>query len=198
MERSNPARNPEMPRHRVAEACLATAQELDQAGYESDAIVQYKKARHFNPKLDVSRRLAVLYDRQGNDAKAAEEYTRAIKANPKDANLLNDFGYFEYQRGRFAESDKWLRQAIAIDPSHQRAWCNLAMSLAQQGRFDESYDAFAKVITPAEARSNIAMVMAQLGHTEMAKESIRLALAEDPDLKPAAALQALLVDAEKN
>src|SRR2546423_14329389 len=38
----------ELPPERAAEACLATAQELEKTGHEADAIAQYEKARQHN------------------------------------------------------------------------------------------------------------------------------------------------------
>ena len=78
----------ELPPARAAEACLASARELEKHGYEADAIVQYEKARQDNPRLtQVSRRLAVLYDRQGNAQRALAEYQLALKVQPRDADL---------------------------------------------------------------------------------------------------------------
>jgi Tfp pilus assembly protein PilF len=183
----------ELPPKLAAEICLATAQALEENGYEMEAILQYEKARQRNPRITgVSRRLAVLYDRQNDFPHAVTEYQAAIKANPKDADLLNDFGYFQYERGNLTDSEQWLRRAIATNPKHERAWGNLAMNLGEQGRFDESYDAFTKVVGPAEARSNVAVLMARQGQSDQAKESLRLALATDADLKPAKVLQARL------
>jgi len=183
----------ELPPKQAAEVCLATAQALEENGYETEAILQYEKARQHNPRITgASRRLAVLYDRKNDFPHAVTEYQAAIKANPKDADLLNDFGYFQYERGNLTESEQWLRRAIAINAKHERAWGNLAMNLGEQGRFDESYDAFTKVVGPAEARSNVAVLMARQGQSDQAKESLRLALATDADLKPAKVLQARL------
>src|SRR4051794_26529618 len=57
----------ELPEDRAAEVCLATARELEKMGNEHEAIDQYEKARKHNPQLpQPTRRLAVLYDRQGD------------------------------------------------------------------------------------------------------------------------------------
>ena len=72
--------------------------------------------------MQTSRRLAVLYDRQGNGERALAEYQLALQSGPVDAALLNDFGYFCYERGQLAEAEKYLRQAVQKNPAYRRAW----------------------------------------------------------------------------
>ncbi|MCS6853091.1 MAG: tetratricopeptide repeat protein, partial [Gemmataceae bacterium] len=162
-------RQAELPPHKAAEACLVTAQMLEKHGHEVEAIAEYELARSYNPKLQVSRRLAVLYDRQCDYARAMHEYRQALKQSPKDVELLNDVGYCCYERGDWAEAEKYLRQAVQLNPSYKRAWVNLGLVLGQQERYDESYQAFAQVLTPAEARSNVGVILMQHGKFEEAK-----------------------------
>jgi tetratricopeptide (TPR) repeat protein len=196
----------ELPPHEAAKACLAAAQEMDKGGFPDKAIAYYEKAREHNPRLNVSRRLAVLYDRQGDQARALAEYEKALDANPKDADLLNDVGYFYYQRHDAVEAEKWFREAVKQNPKHQRAWVNLGLALGRQGRYEESYEAFAKAVTPAEARYNVGAVLANQGAQlmqernyeearrkhEEAKQALRQALSLDPNLAKARAVLAVL------
>ena len=93
----------------------------------------------YDPGLtQVCRRLAVLYDRQCDYARALPEYEQALKLSPKDADLLNDLGYCHYGRGDWAEAEKCLRRAVALRPDHRRAWVNLGLVLGRQGRWDEA------------------------------------------------------------
>ena len=176
----------DLPPEQAAKVCLATAEELEKNGHEPEAIVQYEKARRYNPHLtQVSRRLAVLYDRQCDYARATTEYRQALQASPHDADLLNDMGYFCYERGEWSEAEKYLRQAIAVSPGQMRAWVNLGMALAQQGHSRESFEAFAKAVSPAQAHYNVGMILAQQGKDQEAREALRQALALEPDLKKA-------------
>lgn len=184
----------ELPRKQAAAACLATADDLAQAGHEREAIIQYEKARAHDPKLDLSHKLAVLYDRQGEDARALAEYRRALEKSPQNTDLLNDFGYFHYTRGNCSEAEKLLRQATQHEPCHPRAWINLGMALGTQGQFDASFAAFAKVVTPAEARANVAVLQARYGRADEARQSLMLALDENPQLPHARSLLTALPD----
>ncbi|MFN4260369.1 MAG: tetratricopeptide repeat protein [Gemmataceae bacterium] len=176
----------ELPPDKAADACLATARALERQGHPAEAIAQYERARQFNPKLiQVSRRLAVLYDQVGAFDLALGEYKKALQHAPRDAALLNDVGYCHYQRGDLAEAEQWLRKAIAQDPKHTQAWINLGLVLGQQRRYDESREAFGKVLSPAEAHSNLGVILAQHGELAEAKAACRQALALNPHLPQA-------------
>lgn len=176
----------ELPPEQAAEACLATAQALEKSGHIGDAIFEYGRARNFNPKLtNIAHRLAVLYQRQGDPERALAEYRLALQATPRNPDLLNDLGYFYYERGNWANAEQYLRQAIDLDAKHMRAWGNLGLTLGQQGRVPESYEAFAKVVSPAEAHSNVGVLLAQQGKIEEARAELQKAIELDPDLKQA-------------
>ncbi len=174
----------ELPPDKAAEVSLLAARDLEKLGNEADAIAQYEKASQLNPKLtQVSRRLAVLYDRQGDFSRAVAEYRLALQQSPKDADLLNDLGYCHYQHGDWAEAEKWLRQAVTLQPDNRRAWGNLGLVLGRQERYQESYAAFARVVSPAEARANIGILQAQQGQKDQARTSLREALSMSPDMR---------------
>lgn len=174
----------ELPPDETSRVCMTTADELVRGGSEADAIPLYEKARQVNPKLQaqVSRRLAVLYDRQGQWSKALDEYHRALEHAPKDPELFSDLGYGYYCRGHFDEAEKYLRQAITISPKHSRTWVNLGMVLGQQRRYTESLQAFEQAVGPAEAKSNLAFLYTTQGMRDEAKQAYRDALRIDPDM----------------
>jgi Tfp pilus assembly protein PilF len=177
----------------AAQACLAAARALEKQEHYGEAIVEYERARSFDPGLkDVARHLAVLYDRQGADKLALAEYDRALLANPRDADLLNNLGYFYQKRGDFPQAEPWLRRALAIAPRHPSACVNLGIVLAYLGRYDESYTAFATVLKPAEAHSNVGVILAKQGKRDEARLAFHRALALQPDLKQAQAILRVL------
>ena len=171
----------------AATLALTMAEELEKAGKDGDAIAYYEKARSADPATapKAARRLAVLYDRAGDPGKAMTEFRELLKLKPKDADLLNDIGYSHYNRGEWTEAETYFRKAIDHEKAHKRAWINLGMTLAQQGRADESLVAFEKVVTPAEAKSNLAFVLATQGKRDAATELYKQALAADSTMKTA-------------
>jgi tetratricopeptide (TPR) repeat protein len=194
-EAAEPAKTAdELPAAESAPLVLTMAEELDKAGKEAEAIPYYEQARALNPALGdrAARRLAVLYDRLDHQAQAMTEFRELLKKHPKDAGLLNDIGYSYYNRGEWAEAESHLRKAVAADKNLKRAWVNLGLALAQQGRYDEGLAAFGKAVTPAEARANLGFVLAAQGKRDEAKDAYRQALALEPTLKVAQAALAKL------
>src|SRR5262245_42062343 len=189
---STSAKN-ELPSKDSAKVCLALAEDFEKNGHDAEAIGQYERARGYDPSLkQVSRRLAILYDRLGETKQAEKEFQAALKLNPRDADLLNDLGYSCYSRGKFDEAEQHLRRCLAINGKHARGWMNLGLTLGEQQRYKESLEAFLQVASPAEARSNRAFVLTTQGKREEAKQEYREALALDPELKIARAALAKL------
>jgi Tfp pilus assembly protein PilF len=174
----------ELPLSDAARACLVTAQEMEQTGHDAEAIQLYERARQYNPKLSqCGRRLALLYERSGRFADARREYEQAIKTHPKDAELLNDYGYFQLQRGDLAPAEQTIRKSLDIKPKFQRAWGNLGLALAYQGRYDDAFQAFEKAAGPAEAHSNVGLILVQHGQPEAARKHLQEAIMLNAELE---------------
>jgi Tfp pilus assembly protein PilF len=188
---------PELPPKDAARACIACAEELEKHASEVEAIAFYERARLRDPKCHVSGRLAVLYDRQGDFQKAQEEYRKALKESPRDADLLNDMGYGYYSRGRWAEAEKYLRQALAVKPDHAHALINLGLCVGEQGHYQEALDLFNKVLTPAQALCNLGFILTTKHKWDEAKRAYQEALENDPDIPLARAALAKLEKAEQ-
>src|SRR5437016_4545468 len=87
-----------------AEIALSVAAQLDKTGDSARALASYEQARYLDPSCGdrIAHRLAVLYDKADQTSKAAPEFERALKLAPKNANLLNDFGYHWYCVGNWS------------------------------------------------------------------------------------------------
>jgi Tfp pilus assembly protein PilF len=177
----------------AAQLCLTAGESLEMKGFPAEAIRQYENARQHDAGLrSISRRLAVLYDLQGDTRRAETEYQRALREQSSDAELLNDFGYFHYRHDRMQAAETWLRNAITVNPDYTPAWINLGQVLARQGHVEESYQSFAHVLRPAEAYSNLGVLLAKQGRTNEARRALQQAVTLDPTLEqPRAFLKAL-------
>ncbi len=183
----------ELPPAEAAKACIGTAKELFDRGYDHEATLLFERARQLDPKhAEVSRYLGILYDRQNDPVRANSEYERALKVAPKDADLLNDIGYFHYRRGKFSDAEKWFRDALTQNPKLDRAKVNLGMTLGQQGRFKEAYDVFASAVGPAAAHSNMGVLLAKQKRYPEAVTAFQTALSLEPGLPQAEACLASL------
>lgn len=176
---------------------LDTARQLDQGGNDEGALAEYERVLSLDrANFTAMRRLAILYDRRGDrdDFKRAEElYRKVAAARPKDPDVWSDWGYSLFLRTdkercqeNWAEAEKKLRQALALDPHHARAHTNLGLVLGELNRFDEAYREFrAAQLSEAEAHCDMAFVYWQKGRMEDAKQECRLAREKDPALAKA-------------
>lgn len=169
----------------TAKLRFAAAQQMDMAGNFKEAIALYENARQADARFRdaATRRLGVLYDKNGDFDKARVEYEQTLRNHPNDAETLNNLGYGYYSRGQWATAEEYLRKAVAANPQHPSAWINLGMTLAQQDRTDESLEAFSRVISPAQGQCNLAFILMTQGKRAEAKEAYREALRMDPTLQ---------------
>ncbi|HBJ35244.1 MAG TPA: hypothetical protein DDZ51_10920 [Planctomycetaceae bacterium] len=162
---------------------IETADLARKRGMDDEAIAQYLVARKLDPKLKgVAHPLAVLYDRAGKMDAAEREYQLAMSEQGNNADLLSDYGYFLYSRGKLTEAEATLRSAIKQTPKHHQATINLALVVGTQGHYDESQRLFTEAIGPAAALHNIGMLKLRAGDQAGAVESLRGASSQDPSL----------------
>jgi Tfp pilus assembly protein PilF len=191
---SAPQKAPELAPNESAALALAMAEGLEKDGKDADAAACYERARQLDPAVAdrAAHRLAILYDRNDEQAKAMAEFTVLLKKRPRDPALLCDVGYSHYNRGRWAEAEVLLRKAVAGDRSNKRAWNNLGLALAMQGKEREALECFQKAVTPAEAHANLGFCLAVQGKRDEAKAAYRRALGLEPALRTAQAALARL------
>jgi Tfp pilus assembly protein PilF len=191
---SAPAKETELAANESAALALAMAEGLEKDGKDADAAACYERARQLDPAAGdrAAHRLAILYDRNDEQAKAMAEFTSLLKKRPRDAALLCDVGYSHYNRGRWAEAEAHLRKAVAADRTSKRAWNNLGLALAMQGKEREAVAAFEKAVTPAEAQANLGFCLTVQGKRDDAKAAYRRALTLEPALHSAQAALARL------
>ncbi|MGH8078502.1 MAG: type IV pilus biogenesis/stability protein PilW [Lysobacter sp.] len=96
--------------------------------------------------------LAIVQDHNGNAALAGQHYRRAAELAPTQGGMLNNYGTWLCSQGRAAESLAWFEQAMAA-PGYQ---------------------------TPAVAAGNAGACALQAGQTVRAEQSLRQAIALDP------------------
>jgi Tfp pilus assembly protein PilF len=172
-----------------AEACRRTAEELANHGRELQAIEQFERARRHDPHIrGVAHRLAVLLDRQGKMDAADREYRLALEESPRHPDVLNDYGFLQYQLGNLEQAANLLRQALKHDGQHARALVNLGVVLGEQRKYDEAWDAFSQGVGPAAAHHNLGMLHARHGDLAQARFHLQEALRREPGLAPAAAV----------
>jgi DNA-directed RNA polymerase subunit alpha len=82
----------------------------------------YERALHENPDHELACfRLAVLYDRQADDAKAIELYERICTSPPVHLNALLNLAVLYEDNNHYEEARRCLQAVLATNPNHPRA-----------------------------------------------------------------------------
>jgi Tfp pilus assembly protein PilF len=174
-----------LPRNESAKTCVVVAENLASQGHTEQAIFQYLQAREYDPKIEVSAPLARLYSHMNNDKLARDEFDKALKVQPKDAELWNDLGYHEYKRGNWSQAEQAYARATELNPRFEKAWNNLGLARGLQSKYPEALAAFEKVVRPAEARCNLGFILLTQNKPQQARELYEEALRLDPGLDKA-------------
>ena len=183
----------ELPPKEAAAACITTAESMTQQGHFREAAALYEKARTLAPSsIDFSRRLAALYDLEGEPSKAKVEFEKALKKSPNDADLANDYGCFQMKMGQTKEAIGSLERALVLNPKNERAKVNLARALASENRTHEAFELFAQVSGEAAAHHNMGVILAKQGRNEEATRAFHEATRLDPSLSQPKAFLAVL------
>jgi tetratricopeptide (TPR) repeat protein len=136
-----------------AESCVAAARKLERKRQVKPAIAKYEEARRLDPAAPVAQSLALLYNRDGDVERARAEFARAREASPRDVELLTDMGCFAFEHGNYPEAEQLLRSALELKPGHERACVVLGLALGKQNRYEESLDAFTRILSRDENRA---------------------------------------------
>ncbi len=116
------------------EALLAEGQRGLQENRIPEARRAYNEVLQFLPDDPTAHHgLAMAADLTENWAEAEDHYRQALRAKPRDANLLCDIGYSYLLQHRYSEAASYLSQAIQINPNHENAHANLALLDVRQG-----------------------------------------------------------------
>lgn len=184
---------------RAREMRFDFAQVLERDGDLHKAEKAYRELSGDRPKeAKYQHRLGVVLVRQGSLEEGIEKLQLARKLEPENVALLNDLGYALLLQGDFAGSEEVLVHAMKMDPRNKRASNNLALAVGYQGRSEEAYTLFRYHQSEAEARSNLAYVLAQRGDVDGAVKEYNQSLSRDPSRRPAAEAYLQLVQLQKN
>src|SRR5208282_3524938 len=92
-----------------------------QGGHERAAEF-YERALNENPDHELAAfRLAVLYDRRSEDAKAIELYERICTSEPVHLNALMNLAILYEDNNHYDEAHRCLDAVLRTDPNHERA-----------------------------------------------------------------------------
>src|SRR5438128_12395551 len=107
---------------RASEEYFKRGQEAEAQGLMPRATDFYERALNENPDHEQACfRLAVLYDRQADDARAIELYERICTSPPVHLNALMNLAIPYEDNNHYEEAHRCLLAILKTNPNHERA-----------------------------------------------------------------------------
>lgn len=166
----------------TAKEHLAEGRMLLSVGRVNEAITELSLAASLDPRLgEANSLLGVAYDRKGMHDRAKESYDRAVKAEPDDAQTLNNLGFSLYQNGQYRAAVDKLKRAARLAPTDQRILNNLALAQCRLGKYDDAYKNFARAGGELMGRLNTAAMLERMGRDDEAIKHYEAARRAQPN-----------------
>jgi len=127
--------------------------------------------------------LGAIYERQKEFDKAEEEFKKALDVNPRNAQVLNYYGYMLADRGiRLEEAHGLIQRAVLLDPHNGAYLDSLGWVYFKLNKLDEAETTLRKAVArephDPTIRSHLADVYAKQGHLDQAATEWEKSLAE--------------------
>jgi serine/threonine-protein kinase len=127
---------------RLPEVHTTLGQVLKMTGKPAEATEEFERALAAQPSsIDALLGLADAYRATGNP-QAEATYRRALALQPSYWAVYNQFGFYYFRGGRYADAIPMFRQAIRLRPDSVRVYNNLGAALFKVDRFAEARQAF--------------------------------------------------------
>jgi Tfp pilus assembly protein PilF len=137
-------------------------------------------------QADAYRNLGAMHLQRGRPEASIREYTRALKANPRDARAHFGIGEAYRQRGDVDVAEAHLLEALEHDPELLEARLNLGALYVEQGRWEESIQQNVLLVEdpmfllPERALVNLGWAEYKSGNLDSAQEHLMQAVQTNP------------------
>lgn len=150
------------------------------------AIEQYRKAIAGDPNcIEAYHMWGVLAGYLGRHREAETALRRAVHLSPGSSVLRNNLGFELTVQRKWIEAAREFQRAVAIDPKFDRAYINLAIALAAQGRFEEALTQFKWVLPEPDAYYNVGLTYVVQRRYAEARSAFERVLDLDPNFEAA-------------
>jgi Tfp pilus assembly protein PilF len=159
----------------TASQLLAESERERQAGQLISARAACEQALKLDPaNVDAQYQLARIADDERKFPEAERIYQSLLKDRPNDPAVLTSLGWSYYQQGRLDDSERCLREAIAVQPRNQVALYNLGLVLGTRGNQDAAWECFRAAGTEDQARKAMAMLTGTDSATSASGETAKV------------------------
>ena len=163
-------------------------------GQMTTALDQVKLALQADPTMSEAYNLrGLIYANLGDEKLAEDSFKRALQLNPRDADTMQNFGYYLCQKKRYPEASAMFDQAVAVPQYRDQARTLLTKGVCEAfaGQLPESEATLLRAfqIDPANPSIsvNLSEVLFRRGDYDRARFYIRRVNA-NPDLTGAQTL----------
>ena len=150
-----------------------------------EAEVALKEALNLQNLPEIRIALANNYILQSRLDDADNEYRIVLEKDSNYTKAILGKAVVEEKRGRYADAENYLRQAIQIDPNDPDTFYNLGVVLEKQNRGDESIVAYNASLQKKGnnilAMNSLARVYLSQNNFQLAESSLKSALLISPD-----------------
>ena len=149
-------------------------------GQSQTALDEVKLALDANPNsVEAYNLRGLISARMGDDAQAEESFRRALQINPRDADTLHNYGWYQCQQRRYPEAQALFAQVLAL-PQFRDAPRTLLVQGVCQARAGQMVEAERSLsrafeVDPSNVavEVNLAEVLLRRGEYERARFYIR-------------------------
>lgn len=134
---------------------------------QKEALDLLKKGHEIEPKdLQILQQMALLSNRQGDNAAAGEAAEKALAVDPKNPTVLNIAAQIFLTAQNFEKSAEILEKVLELNPEDENAAFNLAIAYNKMGKPDKAVALYQKSV---DANPNDGDAWYQLGdvHTKL-------------------------------
>ena len=117
--------------------------------------------------------VGTIRGRQGDMAGAAEDFGKAIEANPDDLSARHNLGLALLELGRYDEAAEQFQHAVVRHPRYYEAWLGLGRAHAGAGRDAAALEACSAIVNmePPAPASALAEARALMSETHLPDEN---------------------------
>jgi Tfp pilus assembly protein PilF len=190
---------PKVTARNYAQVQMALGDSLAKEGNFKAAQAAYEAAlRNDDSLARAYHRLALMHEKTGHGSESKELFLRAIACDPKNAEVICDYGYWCYLRQDWDESQNQFQRALKLDPGMMRAHNNLGLVCARTDRPDDALKHFELAgLSPADGRANLGFVYLTQERIPEAKVELERAVAASPSSEKARVVLASLEKVER-
>ena len=146
----------------------------------------YQKALQIDPKnKQALLALANFYTKIGDKERALETYKKYMTLNPKDAEVAHKVAMASASWKDWVGAVGWCDKALQLDPENMTYRKTKAFCLARGGLWEESFKILCQIMPEAQARYDIACVMAHQNQMDACRRQLELSMKADPSYAPA-------------